>query len=120
MNSQKTPPHSSDELKKRIEDAKKKQAKTSHNDDTHEDERKNFSRSLNYGFRLGVEMVSAMIIAMIIGYILDITFETLPLFMILFGFLGIAAGVNNIYKVVIRQSGSVGYLSTEDSKESKK
>lgn len=47
----------------------------------------------NIAWRMVIEMVSGLGIGFGIGYGLDVLFGTIPLFLVLFTFLGLAAGV---------------------------
>ena len=49
-------------------------------------------------FKLGTELVSAVIVGTIIGFILDSWFDTKPWLIIIFFFLGSAAGILNVIK----------------------
>tara|TARA_B100001057_G_scaffold456098_1_gene503184 strand:- start:187 stop:471 length:285 start_codon:yes stop_codon:yes gene_type:complete len=49
-------------------------------------------------FKLGTEMVAAVAVGTIIGFILDNWFGTKPWFIIIFFFLGAAAGMLNVVK----------------------
>ena len=49
-------------------------------------------------FKLGTELVSAVVVGTIIGFILDSWFDTKPWLIIIFFFLGTAAGMSNIFK----------------------
>ena len=53
-------------------------------------------------FKLGTELVSAVVVGTIIGYILDMTFGTKPWLIIIFFFLGTAAGMLNVIKTAKR------------------
>lgn len=55
---------------------------------------------IGLGMRIGVEMVATLAVGGGIGYMLDRWLETAPLFMVVFLFLGGAAGVSNVYRVV--------------------
>ena len=50
-------------------------------------------------FKLGTELISAVLVGTIIGFILDTWFDTKPWLIILFFFLGSAAGILNVIKV---------------------
>lgn len=52
------------------------------------------------GFRVGTEMLSGVLVGGALGYFLDRLFEMRPLFLIIFLFLGGAAGVLNVYRFV--------------------
>ena len=50
-------------------------------------------------FKLGTELVAAVAVGTIIGFILDTWFDTKPWLMIIFFFIGSAAGMLNVIKV---------------------
>ena len=54
---------------------------------------------LGNAFKLGTELIAAVIVGTIIGFILDNWFGTKPWLIILFFFLGAAAGMLNVIKV---------------------
>ena len=69
--------------------------------------RKNYSKIRNNNqnssfvgsaFKLGTELVSAVLVGTIIGFILDTWFGTKPWLIIVFFFLGSAAGILNVIK----------------------
>ena len=49
-------------------------------------------------FKLGTELVASVAVGTIIGFILDTWFDTKPWLIILFFFLGSAAGILNVIK----------------------
>ena len=49
-------------------------------------------------FKLGTELVAAVVVGTIIGFILDNWFGTKPWLMIVFFFLGTAAGILNVIR----------------------
>ena len=53
-------------------------------------------------FKLGTELVSAVAVGTIIGFILDNWFDTKPWLIIIFFFLGAAAGMLNVIKTANR------------------
>ena len=53
-------------------------------------------------FKLGTELVSAVAIGTIIGFILDSWFDTKPWLIIIFFFLGTAAGILNVIRTANR------------------
>ena len=53
-------------------------------------------------FRLGTELVAAVAVGTIIGFILDSWFDTKPWLIIIFFFLGTAAGMLNVIKAANR------------------
>lgn len=72
---------------------------------------KTASRSSGIGmaWRISVELVSAVVVGSGIGWFLDGWLETRPWFMVVFLFLGGAAGVMNVYRVVKGYDDSVGF-----------
>ena len=53
-------------------------------------------------FKLGTELVAAVVVGTIIGFILDSWFGTKPWFIIIFFFLGSAAGILNVIRAAKR------------------
>lgn len=58
------------------------------------------------GARVGVELVSALVVAVVIGYWLDRWLHTRPVFLLIFFFIGGAAGIMNVWRLTVpRKSG---------------
>jgi|TARA_B110001452_G_C15107079_1_gene385949 ATP synthase protein I len=53
---------------------------------------------IGFAFKLGTELVAAVMVGTIIGFLLDRTFGTKPWLIIIFFFLGSAAGMLNVIK----------------------
>ena len=53
-------------------------------------------------FKLGTELIAAVAVGTIIGFILDSWFDTKPWLIIIFFFLGAAAGMLNVIKAANR------------------
>ncbi len=53
---------------------------------------------MGIAFKLGTELVAAVAVGTIIGFILDSWFDTKPWLIIIFFFLGAAAGMLNVIK----------------------
>ena len=53
-------------------------------------------------FKLGTELVAAVAVGTIIGFILDTLFDTKPWLIIIFFFLGAAAGMLNVIRAANR------------------
>jgi ATP synthase protein I len=53
---------------------------------------------MGFAFKLGSELVAAVVVGTIIGFILDTTFDTKPWLIIIFFFLGAAAGLLNVIR----------------------
>ena len=71
--------------------------------------------ALSLAFRVGVELVSALAIGVAIGWLLDQWLDTRPWLMLVFIFLGAAAGILNVYRVARGFGYAVGYQREEDS-----
>ena len=80
------------DFKTRLEIAKSKIKKKIQNDD---EKKGSFMGS---AFKLGTELVAAVVVGTIIGFILDSWFDTKPWFIIIFFFLGAAAGMLNVIR----------------------
>ena len=85
-----------DNFKTRLRIAKKEMLKKSLNE--------NEKRGLFMGsaFRLGTELVAAVAVGTIIGFILDSWFDTKPWLIIIFFFLGSAAGMLNVIRAAYK------------------
>jgi len=59
--------------------------------------------------RIGTELVAALIVGVGIGYFLDYWLDTKPWFLVVFFFLGSAAGVLNVYRAASGLGMAVGY-----------
>ena len=81
-----------DEFKTRIKIAKSKLKKELDNDN---EKRGSF---MGNAFKLGTELVAAVAVGTIIGFILDSWFDTKPWLIIIFFFLGAAAGMLNVIR----------------------
>jgi ATP synthase protein I len=64
---------------------------------------------LGLGLRIGVEMVSALLVGTAIGWGLDRWLGTKPWLMVVFFFLGSAAGILNAYRAATGMDDSVGF-----------
>tara|TARA_B100000575_G_scaffold290811_1_gene295235 strand:- start:609 stop:893 length:285 start_codon:yes stop_codon:yes gene_type:complete len=60
------------------------------------------SSFMGNAFKLGTELVAAVAVGTIIGFILDGWFDTKPWLIIIFFFLGAAAGMLNVIRVANR------------------
>tara|TARA_Y100000389_G_C17412266_1_gene491637 strand:+ start:635 stop:919 length:285 start_codon:yes stop_codon:yes gene_type:complete len=60
------------------------------------------SSFMGNAFKLGTELVASVAVGTIIGFILDNWFDTKPWFIIIFFFLGSAAGMLNVVKAANR------------------
>ena len=58
--------------------------------------------NLGQAFKMSTELVSAVLVGTIIGFILDTWFDTKPWLIIIFFFLGTAAGILNVIRTANR------------------
>ena len=84
------------DFKTRLEIAKSKIRKQVLSDD------ENRGSFMGSAFKLGTELVAAVAIGTIIGFILDSWFDTKPWLIIIFFFLGSAAGMLNVIRTANR------------------
>ena len=54
--------------------------------------------SIGTAFKLSAELVSAVAVGTIIGFLLDKTFGTKPWLILIFFFVGVIAGIVNVFK----------------------
>ena len=59
---------------------------------------KNNPSSIGAAFKLSTELVSAVLVGTIIGFILDKTFDTKPWLILIFFFVGVVAGIINVFR----------------------
>ena len=85
-----------DPLKTRLEIAKNKISKKNLFD------KKNNPSPIGTAFKLSTELVAAVAVGTIIGFILDSWFDTKPWLIIIFFFLGAAAGMLNVIRAANR------------------
>ena len=67
------------------------------------------SSGLGMAMRIGVELVAALLVGVAIGWGLDQLLGTSPWMLLVFFLLGSAAGMMNIYRVMMGMSQTVGY-----------
>ena len=80
------------DLKTRLKIAKSKYKNK--NQSNNDNEKSSFGKA----FQLSTELVSAVLVATIIGFILDNWFDTKPWLIIIFFFIGVAAGIMNVIR----------------------
>ena len=61
-------------------------------------EAKKTPSSIGTAFKMSTELVSAVAVGTIIGFILDNTFGTKPWLILIFFFVGVIAGIVNVFK----------------------
>jgi ATP synthase protein I len=74
-------------------------------------DRSALQQGMGAGLRIGIELVVAIVVATGLGWAIDRWFGTRPWGMIVLFFLGVAAGMLNVYRAVTGISGPVGYRS---------
>ena len=67
-----------------------------------DDDSENRASFMGNAFKLGTELVAAVAVGTIIGFILDGWFDTKPWLIIIFFFLGAAAGMLNVIRAANR------------------
>jgi len=102
--SEETPRPSRKDLGTRIREAKAKRSSET-------DQAGQMSRGagLSLALRLTMELVVGFVVGVGIGFGLDYWLNTLPLFLIIFFFLGAGAGMLNVYRVATGAGQSIGY-----------
>ena len=83
---------SKDTFKTRLEIAKKKASKRNPNGS------QKSSSNIGVALKLSTELVAAVAVGTIIGFILDDWFDTKPWLILIFFFVGVAAGILNVVK----------------------
>jgi ATP synthase protein I len=72
-------------------------------------------QGLGLGLRIGIELIVAIVVATGLGWAIDRWFGTRPWGMIVLFFLGVAAGMLNVYRAVAGISAPVGYLRGDEA-----
>ena len=72
-------------------------------------DRSTMQQGLGLGLRIGIELVVAIGVATGLGWAIDRWFGTRPWGMVVLFFLGVAAGMLNVYRAVAGISAPVGY-----------
>ena len=78
-----------EQLKDRLKNARKKLKVEKENPQT---------SNIGQAFKLSTELVAAVLVGTIIGFILDNWFDTKPILMVVFFFIGSAAGILNVIR----------------------
>jgi ATP synthase protein I len=71
-------------------------------------DRSSLQQGLGLGFRIGIELVVAVVVATAVGWAIDRWLGTRPWGMIVLFFLGVAAGMLNVYRAVTGISSAAG------------
>jgi len=103
-------------LDKRLREARGKieESSAKNNDKNHPPD-----NALGLAFRVGVELVSALAIGVAIGWLLDRWLGTRPWLMLVFIFLGGAAGILNVYRMARGFGYAVGYQQDDKPLDNK-
>src|SRR6516225_5449238 len=72
-------------------------------------DRSALQQGLGLGVRIGIELVVAIVVSTGVGWAIDRWFGTRPWGIIVLFFLGVAAGMLNVYRAVTGISGPVGH-----------
>ncbi len=105
------PPETLEDLDKRLNQARMRQAGTSSGTSPGKEEMSGYSMAI----RIGTELVAALIVGVGIGYFLDSWLDTKPWFLVVFFFLGAGAGVLNVYRAASGLGMAAGYAKEEPS-----
>ena len=81
-----------DQFKTRLEIAKNRILKKN------QDNKNNNPSSIGTAFKLSTELVAAVAVGTIIGFLLDKTFGTKPWLILIFFFVGVIAGIINVFR----------------------
>jgi len=66
-------------------------------------------QALGSGYRIGIEFVVAIGVAIGLGWAIDRVLGTRPFAIIVLFFLGVAAGMLNVYRAITGQGAAVGF-----------
>lgn len=69
---------------------------------------------LGFGLRIAVDLLAGLVLGVVIGLLLDSWLGTSPLMLVVFLFLGAAAGMLNVYRVATGKGFAVGYRENGD------
>lgn len=101
-----------DELGKRIKEAR---ARADHSRGKRDEESaRSDNQGLSFALKVGTELVASLIVGVGIGYFLDQWLGTGPWFLIVFFFLGAAAGIMGVYRVASGYGLAVGYKKPDE------
>ncbi len=67
------------------------------------------SSALGFGFRIGLELVVAITVGTVLGWVLDRALDTKPWCTLVLLFLGIGAGMWNVYRAVTGMGMAMGF-----------
>ena len=92
------------EISTRLKIAKKKIAKNN--------QKKGSSNAASLGkaLKISTELVAAVVVGTTIGFLLDSWFDTKPLLIICFFFMGVTAGILNVFKLAKKMNEKISEL----------
>jgi ATP synthase protein I len=99
-------------------DAKLREVRARHAEEPKNSGRQAIGPGLGFALRIGVELVAALAVGVGIGLLLDYWLETKPWLMVVFFFLGSAAGFLNVYRMVSGYGYAAGYRKEDDETKS--
>jgi ATP synthase protein I len=76
-------------------------------------DRSAMQHGLGLGVRIGIELVVAIVVSTGVGWAIDRWLGTRPWGMIVLFFLGVAAGMLNVYRAITGVRGPVGYRTSD-------
>jgi len=82
-------------------------------------DRSALQQGIGFGFRIGIELVVAIGVATALGWAIDRWLGTRPWGIIVLFFLGVAAGMLNVYRAVSGISTPVGYRRPGENRAGK-
>ena len=95
-------------------DAKLRQARTQRPDEDANRKPDGPKSGLGFALRIGIELVATLAVGVGIGLLLDRWLGTTPWLMVVFFFLGSAAGFLNVYRLVSGYGYAAGYRHDKD------
>ena len=81
-----------------LDDLGQKLAKARQEQESQRPKEGNSGKATGIAYRMAVELVLAVVVSVYIGYLLDGWLETKPLFLVIFFFLGVFAGIKNVIR----------------------
>lgn len=75
------------------------------------------AEGVGFGLRVASELVAGLVVGVGIGLLLDYWLGTKPWMLVVFFFLGAAAGFLNVYRVMAGLGSAVGYAGARDDAE---
>ena len=98
-------------------DAKLRQARTQRPGESGNGKPDGPKSGLGFALRIGIELVAALAVGVGIGLLLDRWLGTTPWMMVVFFFLGSAAGFLNVYRLVSGYGYAAGYRQENDREQ---